>query len=106
MVIFIVVHLPYSKYLFLDDGKVLKVVSIPKENQESEEIILEELSVFQVTQFCHTIFTQSYTFPLVSSCPLLTCNMIFSCRMYLVTIPAKAHLPQQTCRFPKVLWAN
>ncbi|GAA6106959.1 semaphorin-3D [Tachysurus ichikawai] len=34
-------------HLGTDDGKVLKVVSIPKENQESEEIILEELSVFQ-----------------------------------------------------------
>lgn len=41
--------------LFLDDGKVLKVVSIPKENWETEEIILEELSVFQViTFFCCT----------------------------------------------------
>ncbi|XP_027023514.2 semaphorin-3D [Tachysurus fulvidraco] len=34
-------------HLGTDDGKVLKVVSIPKENWESEEIILEELSVFQ-----------------------------------------------------------
>lgn len=43
-------QLPYSHYMFLDDGKVLKVVSIPKENWETEEIILEELSVFQVNQ--------------------------------------------------------
>ncbi|XP_072521508.1 semaphorin-3D [Salminus brasiliensis] len=34
-------------HLGTDDGKVLKVVSIPKENLEIEEIILEELSVFQ-----------------------------------------------------------
>ncbi|XP_066526682.1 semaphorin-3D [Hoplias malabaricus] len=34
-------------HLGTDDGKVLKVVSIPKENLETEEIILEELSVFQ-----------------------------------------------------------
>ncbi|KAM9443497.1 semaphorin-3D [Clarias gariepinus] len=34
-------------HLGTDDGKVLKVVSIPKENWETEEIILEELSVFQ-----------------------------------------------------------
>ncbi|KAK6320838.1 hypothetical protein J4Q44_G00078140 [Coregonus suidteri] len=30
-----------------DDGKVLKVVSVPKDNWETEEIILEELTVFQ-----------------------------------------------------------
>ncbi|XP_051977786.1 semaphorin-3D-like [Xyrauchen texanus] len=30
-----------------DDGKVLKMVSIPKENWETEEIILEELNVFK-----------------------------------------------------------
>ncbi|TSM44138.1 Semaphorin-3D [Bagarius yarrelli] len=34
-------------HLGTDDGKVLKVVSIPKENWETEEIILEMLSVFQ-----------------------------------------------------------
>ncbi|XP_036415327.1 LOW QUALITY PROTEIN: semaphorin-3D [Colossoma macropomum] len=34
-------------HLGTDDGKVLKVVSIPKENLETEEIILEELDVFQ-----------------------------------------------------------
>ncbi|XP_062842244.1 semaphorin-3D [Trichomycterus rosablanca] len=34
-------------HLGTDDGKILKVVSIPKENWETEEIILEELSVFQ-----------------------------------------------------------
>ena len=31
-----------------DDGKVLKVVSIPKEDLGTDEIILEELTVFQV----------------------------------------------------------
>lgn len=82
-----IVHLPYSKYLFLDDGTVLKVVSIPKENWETEEIILEELSVFQVIQFCHTL--KLNPFPPVSSC-----HMIFSCRLCLVTIPLKAHFPQ------------
>lgn len=49
--------LPYSRYLFSDDGKVLKVVSIPKENWETEEIILEELSVFQVITFFAILFT-------------------------------------------------
>lgn len=34
-------------HLGTDDGKVLKVVSIPKENLEIEEVILEELNVFQ-----------------------------------------------------------
>nr|XP_055072787.1 semaphorin-3D [Misgurnus anguillicaudatus] len=34
-------------HLGTDDGKVLKVVSIPKENWETEEIVLEELSVFK-----------------------------------------------------------
>ncbi|XP_035376287.1 semaphorin-3D [Electrophorus electricus] len=34
-------------HLGTDEGKVLKVVSIPKENWETEDIILEELSVFQ-----------------------------------------------------------
>ncbi|KAK3536475.1 hypothetical protein QTP86_013797 [Hemibagrus guttatus] len=34
-------------HLGTDDGKVLKVVSIPKENWETEEIVLEELSLFQ-----------------------------------------------------------
>lgn len=33
-----------------DDGKVLKVVSIPKENWETEEIVLEELKVFKVIE--------------------------------------------------------
>ncbi|XP_076864404.1 semaphorin-3D [Brachyhypopomus gauderio] len=34
-------------HLGTDNGKVLKVVSIPKDNWETEHIILEELSVFQ-----------------------------------------------------------
>lgn len=34
-------------HLGTDDGKVLKVVSIPKENWETEEIVLEELNVFK-----------------------------------------------------------
>ncbi|CAB1315604.1 unnamed protein product [Coregonus sp. 'balchen'] len=34
-------------HLGTDDGKVLKVVSVPKDNWETEEIILEELTVFQ-----------------------------------------------------------
>uniref|UniRef100_A0AAR2J9Z3 Sema domain-containing protein n=1 Tax=Pygocentrus nattereri TaxID=42514 RepID=A0AAR2J9Z3_PYGNA len=38
-------------HLGTDDGKVLKVVSIPKENLETEEIILEELNVFQQVLF-------------------------------------------------------
>ncbi|ROI83696.1 Semaphorin-3D [Anabarilius grahami] len=33
-------------HLGTDDGKVIKVVSVPKENWETEEIILEELNVF------------------------------------------------------------
>lgn len=35
-----------------DDGKVLKAVSVVKDNLETEEIILEELSVFQVRPSC------------------------------------------------------
>ncbi|KAK6318700.1 hypothetical protein J4Q44_G00099110 [Coregonus suidteri] len=34
-------------HLGTDDGQVLKVVSIPKEDREPEEIILEQLTVFQ-----------------------------------------------------------
>lgn len=34
-------------HLGTDDGRVLKVVSVPKENWEIEEIILEELNVFK-----------------------------------------------------------
>ncbi|XP_031681597.1 semaphorin-3D [Oncorhynchus kisutch] len=34
-------------HLGTDDGKVLKVVSVPKDNWETEEIILEELIIFQ-----------------------------------------------------------
>ncbi|KPP68686.1 semaphorin-3D-like [Scleropages formosus] len=34
-------------YLGTDDSKILKVISIPKENWETEEVILEELTVFQ-----------------------------------------------------------
>ncbi|KAK1158527.1 semaphorin-3D-like [Acipenser oxyrinchus oxyrinchus] len=34
-------------YLATDEGKVLKVISIPKESWQSEAIVLEELSVFQ-----------------------------------------------------------
>ncbi|XP_051766900.1 semaphorin-3D isoform X4 [Ctenopharyngodon idella] len=34
-------------HLGTDDGKVIKVVSVPKENWETEEIILEELNVFK-----------------------------------------------------------
>ncbi|XP_035244787.1 semaphorin-3D isoform X1 [Anguilla anguilla] len=34
-------------YLGTDTGKVLKAISIPKDNWEMEEIVLEELSVFQ-----------------------------------------------------------
>ncbi|XP_051979855.1 semaphorin-3D [Xyrauchen texanus] len=34
-------------HLGTDDGKVLKVVSVPKENWETEEIVLEELNVFK-----------------------------------------------------------
>ncbi|KAJ8260319.1 hypothetical protein GJAV_G00179610 [Gymnothorax javanicus] len=34
-------------YLGTDTGKVLKAISIPKENWEMEEIVLEELTVFQ-----------------------------------------------------------
>uniref|UniRef100_A0A3P8YSK5 Sema domain-containing protein n=1 Tax=Esox lucius TaxID=8010 RepID=A0A3P8YSK5_ESOLU len=34
-------------HLGTDNGKVLKVVSVPKDNTETEEIILEELTVFQ-----------------------------------------------------------
>ncbi|XP_016382977.1 semaphorin-3D-like [Sinocyclocheilus rhinocerous] len=34
-------------HLGTDDGRVLKVVSVPKENWETEEIILEELNVFK-----------------------------------------------------------
>uniref|UniRef100_A0A671SBM7 Semaphorin-3D-like n=1 Tax=Sinocyclocheilus anshuiensis TaxID=1608454 RepID=A0A671SBM7_9TELE len=37
-------------HLGTDDGRVLKVVSVPKENWETEEIILEELNVFKVIQ--------------------------------------------------------
>lgn len=33
-----------------DDGKVLKAVSVVKDSRETEEIILEELNVFQVRQ--------------------------------------------------------
>ncbi len=33
---------------FSDDGKVVKAVSVIKDNWETEEIILEELTVFQV----------------------------------------------------------
>uniref|UniRef100_A0A4W4F9W0 Sema domain-containing protein n=1 Tax=Electrophorus electricus TaxID=8005 RepID=A0A4W4F9W0_ELEEL len=40
-------------HLGTDEGKVLKVVSIPKENWETEDIILEELSVFQVPHHSH-----------------------------------------------------
>uniref|UniRef100_A0A673HLV6 Semaphorin-3D-like n=1 Tax=Sinocyclocheilus rhinocerous TaxID=307959 RepID=A0A673HLV6_9TELE len=38
-------------HLGTDDGRVLKVVSVPKENWETEEIILEELNVFKVIHF-------------------------------------------------------
>ena len=32
-----------------DDGKVVKAVSVIKHNWDTEELILEELTVFQVT---------------------------------------------------------
>uniref|UniRef100_A0A671PNE9 Semaphorin-3D-like n=1 Tax=Sinocyclocheilus anshuiensis TaxID=1608454 RepID=A0A671PNE9_9TELE len=38
-------------HLGTDDGRVLKVVSVPKENWETEEIILEELNVFKQVLF-------------------------------------------------------
>ncbi|MBN3306204.1 SEM3D protein, partial [Amia calva] len=34
-------------YLGTDEGKVLKVITIPKDNWETEEIVLEELTIFQ-----------------------------------------------------------
>lgn len=40
----------WSKILFYvaDDGKVVKAVSVIKDNWVTEEVILEELTVFQV----------------------------------------------------------
>uniref|UniRef100_A0A673GC40 Semaphorin-3D-like n=1 Tax=Sinocyclocheilus rhinocerous TaxID=307959 RepID=A0A673GC40_9TELE len=38
-------------HLGTDDGRVLKVVSVPKENWETEEVILEELNVFKQVLF-------------------------------------------------------
>uniref|UniRef100_A0A8C2DWM4 Si:dkey-49n23.1 n=1 Tax=Cyprinus carpio TaxID=7962 RepID=A0A8C2DWM4_CYPCA len=38
-------------HLGTDDGRVLKVVSVPKENWETEEILLEELNVFKQVLF-------------------------------------------------------
>lgn len=38
--------------LLPDDGKVLKAVSVVKDDLETEEIILEELTVFQVRRRC------------------------------------------------------
>lgn len=35
-------------FYFPDDGKVVKAVSVTKDNWDTEEIILEELTVFQV----------------------------------------------------------
>lgn len=35
-------------WCFPDDGKVVKAVSVVKDNWDTEEIILEELTVFQV----------------------------------------------------------
>ena len=43
----------YMLFLFLpDDGKVVKAVSVVKDNWDTEEIILEELTVFQVRRSC------------------------------------------------------
>lgn len=86
-------HVPDSQYLFLDDGRVLKVVSIPKENWETEEIILEELSVFQVIGIGHTFLTQC--FPQVSPRLRVTCYVIFSYRLPLVTLPANHSFPNR-----------
>lgn len=42
-----------SKILFYvaDDGKVVKAVSVIKDNWVTEEVILEELTVFQVRRY-------------------------------------------------------
>lgn len=41
-----------------DDGRVVKAVSVIKDNWDTEELLLEELSVFQVsyTRLCPTVF--------------------------------------------------
>ncbi|KAJ0069427.1 hypothetical protein NL108_006033, partial [Boleophthalmus pectinirostris] len=49
-------------FLGTDVGSVLKVVSISQENWATEEVILEELQVFQVRQpQCSSVFTHLYS---------------------------------------------
>lgn len=46
-----------SKILFsvADDGKVVKAVSVIKDNWVTEEVILEELTVFQVRCYYRSV---------------------------------------------------
>lgn len=46
-----------SKILFYvaDDGKVVKAVSVIKDNWVTEEVILEELTVFQVRCYYRSV---------------------------------------------------
>ncbi|XP_030632535.1 semaphorin-3D [Chanos chanos] len=67
-------------YLGTDNGKVLKVVSVPKEHGVAEEVVLEELSVFQ------------------SQTPIL--NMELSTKRQLLFVSSEegvAQLPLQRC---------
>lgn len=40
---------------FTDDGKVVKAVSVIRDNWDTEEVVLEELTVFQVRQAVKTV---------------------------------------------------
>lgn len=108
-------QLLYSWCLFLDDGKVLKVVSIPKENWETEEIILEELSVFQVIQF-FVIRSSLLILLLLLQCFFFAicwpatwssaADSVWSVSLRELSFPTRNNFfnkEKQTCIFPRVL---
>lgn len=55
---------------FADDGKVVKAVSVIRDNWDTEEVVLEELTVFQVRRCKETGPPQCET--VTQMCPVQT----------------------------------
>ncbi|KAL4655687.1 semaphorin-3D-like [Arapaima gigas] len=70
-------------YLGTDDSKILKVISIPRENWETEEIVLEELTVFQkLTPILNIELSTKRQFLYVSSDVGVTRLSLQRCQLY------------------------
>lgn len=93
-----VVFLIYPNHSFpslpaVDAGSILKVVSITQENWSTEEVVLEELQVFQVFVRLHT-HTQTHKWRNTSSHTFVRCQL-FSSRARLLRSYTNSATPME-----------